>query len=172
VSRLRCTLVALLAVSTVSFAVGVAAERSDADTHAPEAAQTEAAGAGAAETHEEAGAAESEEGHAEPASGETSSEDERVLGIDLESTPLVVLAVLAGLGLAALGATRFGRLRGFLLAVALVALAWAALDLREVLLQLDESRTDVALVAMMVAVLHLAAAAVSGRLAQQPGPVS
>jgi hypothetical protein len=56
--------------------------------------------------------------------------------------------------------------------VALVALAWAALDLREVLLQLDESRTDVALVAMMVAVLHLAAAAVSGRLAQQPGPVS
>ena len=165
-SRLRWTLVALLAVSTVLFAVGVAAERSDADTHAPEAAQT-AAGE-AAETREEAGEAEFDEGHAEPASGETRSEDERVLGIDLESTPLVVLAVLAGLGLAALTATRFGRLRGFLLAVALVALAGAALDVREVLLQLDESRTGVALVAMMVAVLHLAAAAVSGRLAQQP----
>ncbi len=176
-SRLRWTLVALLAVSTVLFAVGVIAERSDADTHTPEAAQTEAAGGEAAETHEdgeagEAREAESEGGDAEPASGEASSEDERVLGIDLESTPLVVLAVLAGLGLAALTATRFGRLRGFLLAVVLVMLAWAALDLREVLHQLDESRTGVALVAMMVAVLHLAAAAVSGRLAPQPGPAS
>ena len=174
-SRLRWTLVALLAVSTVLFAVGVDAERSDADTHAREAAQTEAAGGEAAESHEEAGEAgegESEEGHAEPASGEASSEDERVLGIDLESTPLVVLAVLAGLGLAALTATRFGRLRGFLLAVALVTLVWAALDLREVLHQLDESRTGVALVAMMVAVLHLAAAAVSARLARQADPAS
>ena len=78
-----------------------------------------------------------------------------MLGIDLESTPLVVLAVLAGLALAVLTATRFGHLRGFLLAVALVALAWAALDVREVLHQLDESRTGVAFVAMMVAVLHL-----------------
>lgn len=167
-SRLRWTLVALLAVSTVLFAVGVIAERSEA----PEAAQTEAAGGEAAGTREGAGAAESEEGNAEPASDETSSEQERVLGIDLESTALVVLAVLAGLGLAALTATRFGRLRGFLLPVALVTLAWAALDLREVVDQLDESRTGVALAATMVAVLHLAAAAVSARLAQQPGAAS
>ena len=95
-----------------------------------------------------------------------------MLGIDLESTPLVVLAVLAGLGLAALSATRFGRLRGVLLAVGLVMLVWAALDLPEVLHQLDESRTGVALVAMMVAVLHLVAAAVSARLARQAGPAS
>ena len=168
-SRLRWTLVALLAASSALFAVGVTAERSEADTHAPEAAQTEAEGE-AAETHEEAGEAESEAGQAEPASGETSSEDERVLGIDVESTPLVVLAVPAGLALAALTATRSGRLPGFLLAVALITLAWAALDVREVLHQLDESRTGVAIVAIIVAVLHLAAAAVSGRLAQQPDP--
>ena len=50
--------------------------------------------------------------HAETTAGETHAEEERVLGVDLESTPLIVLAVLAGLALAALTATRLGRLRG------------------------------------------------------------
>ena len=90
-----------------------------------------------------------------------------MLGVDLESTPLVVLAVLAGLGLAFLATGRIGRLRWFLLAVAVIALAWVALDIREVVHQIDESRTGIALVAIAVAVLHLAAAAVSGRLAGQ-----
>jgi hypothetical protein len=53
-----------------------------------------------------------------------------------------------------------------LLAIAAVALVWAILDVREVVHQLDESRTGVALIAMVVAVLHLAAAAVSGHLAR------
>ena len=105
--------------------------------------------------------------HSEPASGETGSEDERVLGVDLESTPLVVLAGLTGLGLAALAATRFGRLRGVLLAIAAIALVWAILDVREIVYQLDESRDGVALIAMTVAVLHLAAAAVSVHLARR-----
>ena len=47
-SRLRWALVALLAASTVLFAVGVSVERSDADTHAEDAAQAEAAGGEAA----------------------------------------------------------------------------------------------------------------------------
>jgi hypothetical protein len=68
-----------------------------------------------------------------------------------------------------LTATRLGRLRGFLLAVTVIALLWAALDVREVIHQLDESRTGIAVVAMTVAVLHVAAAVVSGRLARQPG---
>jgi hypothetical protein len=154
-SRLRLTLVGLLAVSTVLFGVGVIAERSNSDTHAePEAA-----------AHvEESG--EPEGAHEEV--GEEHDEDERLLGVDLESTPLVVLAVLAGLGLAVLAAGRIGRLRGFLLGVTIVALAWAALDIRELVDQIDESRTGIALVAAAVAVLHLAAAAVSGRLAGQP----
>jgi hypothetical protein len=173
-SRLRWTLVALLVVSTVLFAVGVIAERSDSDTHAEPVAQAEEAGGEAGEpegAHEEAGesgALESEEGQGETASGETGSEDERLLGVDLESTPLIVLAVLAGLGLAALTATRLGRLGGFLLAVTVIALVWAALDVREVIHQLNESRTGIAVVAIAVAVLHLAAAVVSGRLARQP----
>ena len=43
-----------------------------------------------------------------------------------------------------------------LIAVALIAIAWAALDVREVVHQLDESRTGIAVIAIAVAVLHLA----------------
>jgi hypothetical protein len=93
---------------------------------------------------------------------------ERTVGVDLESTPIVALALVAGLGLAALTATRAGRLRAFLIAVALIAAAWAALDVREVVHQLEEARTDIALIAAAVAALHLAAAAVGGRLARSP----
>jgi hypothetical protein len=165
-SRLQRTLVALLTVSTVLFAVGVIAERSDADSHAEPAAQIEQSGepAGTEDAHDES--AEAAAG-AETAAGEP-DEDERLLGVDLESTPLIVLAVLAGLGLAVLTASRLGHARGVLLAVAVAALAWAVLDVREVLHQLDESRTTVAVLAMIVAVLHLAAAMVSGRLARRP----
>jgi hypothetical protein len=160
-SRLRWTLVALLVAATALFVVGVSAERSERDTH------VEPAGARDAETGAEPASAHAEAGEA----GETPPEDERVLGVDPESRPLVVLAVIGGLALAALTATRFGRLRGFLLAVAAIALAWVALDVREAVHQLDESRTGVALIAMSVAVLHLAGAAVSGGLARQtPAP--
>ena len=152
-SPLRWTLVALLVVSTGLFAVGLIAERSDTDEH------TEAAAAEVSEQRE------GEAAHEESPAGE---DDEALLGIDVESTPLVALAVIVGLALAALTATRLGQLPGFLLAVAVIAVAWAALDVREVLHQLDESRTGIAVVAIVVAVLHLAAAAVSGRLASQP----
>jgi hypothetical protein len=159
VSALRWTLVSLLVASTALFAVGVSIERSEADTHVePAAAQSEAAEPEGA--HDEEGEAQSES-----AAGETESEDERVLGVDLESKPLIVVAVLTGLGLAALAASRFGRVRGVLLAIAAIALIWAILDVREVVHQLDESRDGVALIAMTVAVLHLAAA-VSGQLAR------
>jgi hypothetical protein len=157
VSRLRWTLIALLVASTALFAIGVIAERSDADEHAEPAS---------AQVSESSEASEGEEGHTEGATAE-SEEDEAFLGVDLESTPLVALAVVVGLGFAALAATRFGQLPGFLGLVALVALVWAALDMREFLHQLDESRTGIAVVAIAVAVLHLAAAAVSGRLARE-----
>lgn len=153
VSRLRWALVALLATSTVLFAAGVIAERSDSDPHT---------GTESAAHAEEPG--EAEGAHAE--AGE-SEEDERLLGIDLESTPLVVLAVLAGLGLAVLAATRFGQPRWFLLAVAVIAFVWAVFDVREVAHQLGESNTGIALVAIVVAVLHLATAAVGARLARE-----
>jgi hypothetical protein len=167
VSRLRCTLVALLVASTALFAVGVSAERSEPETHAESSAAQTAETGGHEEEREAAEAGKEGEAHSATTAGETPAGEERVLGVDLESTPLIVLAVLSGLALAALTATRLGRLRGLLLAVAVIALTWAVLDVREVVHQLDESHTGVALVAMSVAVLHLAAAIVSGRLARQ-----
>jgi hypothetical protein len=172
-SPLRWTLVALLVASTALFAVGVIAERSSRDTH------TEPAAARPAETGNESGESEgahNESGESEATtsgeagdadSGAEKDESERLFGVDVESTPLVVVAVLAGLALAALAAGQIGLLRGFLLAVVVIALAWAALDIREVVHQLDESRTGVAVIAMAVAVLHLVVAAISGRLATQ-----
>jgi hypothetical protein len=170
---LRWTLVALLVASTALFAVGVIAERSSKDTHTEPAAARAAETGGESESegaHGEGGASEAtpsgEAGHVESASGH--GEGERLFGVDVESTPLVVLAVLAGLALAALAASQIGLLRGFLFTVVVIAVAWAALDIREVVHQLDESRTGVAVVAMAVAALHLAVAAISGRLATQP----
>jgi membrane protein DedA with SNARE-associated domain len=54
---------------------------------------------------------------------------------------------------------------GVLWTIAFVALGWALLDVREVFHQAGESRTGIALLAAAVAVLHLATAAVAGRLA-------
>lgn len=74
-----------------------------------------------------------------------------------------MLAGLAGLALAASAASRIRR--GFLLAVVVIGLAWATLDIREVH-QLDESRTRRCGRAR-VAALRLAVAAISGPLATQ-----
>jgi hypothetical protein len=151
VSGLHRALVALLVISTGLFAVGVIAECSGEERGEPATAQV----------------TEAEEGHADEGTADEThaDKDEAVLGVDLESTPLIVLAVTIGLGLAALVATRVGRLPGFLALVASVALVWSALDVREFLHQLDESRTGIAIVALAVAALHFAAAAVSGWLA-------
>jgi hypothetical protein len=171
VSPLRWALVPLLVASTALFVVGVIAERSSTDAHTEAASahdgESGEAARGAAGAHEEGEASSAgEAGHAEAAAGETHTDtNEAVLGVDIESTPLIVLAVVLGLALAALVATRFGRLPAVLAAVAAVALAWAALDVREVVHQLDESRTGIAVVAIVVAVLHFAVALLAGAMA-------
>jgi hypothetical protein len=92
----------------------------------------------------------------------------RVLGVDLESTPMIVLAIVAGVGLAILAASPLGTVRAILFALALGALAWSALDVREIVHQANESRTDLAIVAGFVAALHAAAAALAAGLARKP----
>jgi hypothetical protein len=146
---LRRALIALLAVATILFAIGVTAERAAGHTESPA-------------VHAEEGG---EESGAEPA--ETHATESRLLGVDVESTPAIALAVAAGLGLALLTATKLGRKRAFLLVIAAIALAWAALDVREVAHQIDESRTGIALVAGAVAALHLAAAFVAVQLSRR-----
>lgn len=172
-SPARTTLVALLVLSTALFVVGVIAERSQSETHRePTAGQqhSEASGSeGAHEGGEQAGSAEGAQGEHADTGGEATHADEReqLLGVDLESTPLLIVAVIAGLGLAATCSTRLGDRPGVLLAVAAIALAWAALDVREVVHQLDESNTGLALIAIGTATLHAAAAALAAKLSTQ-----
>ena len=58
-----------------------------------------------------------------------------------------------------------------LLAVGVIALVWAVLDVREVVHQLDESRTGIALLAIGAALLHLAAAAVAPLAVRGPATI-
>ena len=146
----RNRLLALLIVlATAAFALGVGLEKSE--THeepAAEVAQTEG-------VEEEAGEEIlSDEGGA---SEEGEEESEEVLGIDLESTPLVILAVLGSLALAA-GVWFRPDLRVLLLIVFVAMLAFAVLDVLEVFRKVDESNEGIAVLAAVVALLHLAAA--------------
>lgn len=142
-----------IVLATAGFALGIAVERATvAEPH------TETA------THDEA----SEEGH-EVGGGEAAPEatsDETVLGLNLESTPLVVAAVVGSLLLA--GAVWvWPRSRPLLVVVALAMLAFAVLDIAEVAHQLDESRVGVATIAVIVAALHLAAVATAGVMVRE-----
>jgi cobalamin biosynthesis Mg chelatase CobN len=92
----------------------------------------------------------------------------RVLGVDLESTPMIALAIVAGLALAILAFSPLGATRAILFGLALGALAWSALDIREIVHQANESHTDLAIIAGLVAALHAAAAALAVWLARKP----
>jgi hypothetical protein len=115
---------------------------------------------------------------AKPATEERahSESSETLLGVNPESTGLLVVAVAVSLLLAAavwwVGASPL-----VLGVVALAMAAFAALDIREVVHQADESRTGLMLLAALVALLHLAAAVLAGRAAvatrgEQPPPAS
>lgn len=164
---LRVVLVTLIVLATGAFVVGVALERDAEDSHHetseasnPESSESEAA-------HKETGEGESapsgegEVGSAH-ASGESSGGegDATLLGVDLESTPLVIVVALGSLALAAAVWVRPG-LDLLLVLVAVAMVAFAALDVRELVHQLDENREGLALLAAVVAALHLAAAGVA-----------
>jgi cobalamin biosynthesis Mg chelatase CobN len=187
--RPRTVLVALLVVATGLFAYGVLHERSLIHSgHTERAAQLahESAATRAAETPakrasespatkaaetpaksaSESAATKAPTGHVETAA--QLAREGRVLGVDLESTSMIVLAILAGLALAILAASPLGTMRAILLALALGALTWSALDVREIVHQANESRTDLAIVAGFVAALHAVAAALAAWIARRP----
>ena len=163
----RVLLVGLLLASTAAFVVGVSIERSSADAHA----ETPAAGESGGGTSESGDAA---EGHAEGGEGEQTQVDEgggaadegnneSLLGIDLEAAPFVALAAALVLALAV--AVWLRPTWALLLAGVTVAMvAFAALDVRELFHQVDESKTGLAVLAGTVAALHLGAALVAARL--------
>ena len=117
---------------------------------------TEHAGESGGESQGEVGG----ETHGEPGN------DEQVLGINYESTPLVILAVLASLGLAAV--VWFARVPSLLLVVAAAMLAFAVFDIAEVFHQVDRDEAGIAVLAGFVAVLHLGAGIGSAQLRHEP----
>src|ERR687885_2590965 len=168
----RRALVVLIVAATAALVVGVALER-DARTHealwtsgevAPvrHAAQSGVFGSESGETGE---STESGTVSGAPPRGERVREEssERLLGVDPESTGVLAIAIALSLALAA--AVWRGAAARLLAVVALVMAAFAALDVREVVHQIDESRTGLTLLALLVAALHLAAAALAARAA-------
>jgi len=164
--RRRRIAAVLLVATAVLFVIGVSAEH-DNHSEASENVVDQPAGE-ADEGHVEA--EESEEGHAEgegespAAEGEEGhderAEDETVLGVDAESPATVTLAVLASLALAA--GLWFTRRRSVATAAAVAAALFMVFDIAEVSHQLDESRTGLAILAVVIAVGHAGAAVLAG----------
>jgi hypothetical protein len=156
---LRGVLVALIVAATAAFVVGVALERGRGSGHRER---------GASKASSERGERQSESGEAQPEEVDVAErgsaeprEELRPLGVDVEAWPFVALAAVASLALAAAAFAR-PRAVALLALVAAAMLVFAALDVREVVHQVDEDAGGLALLAATVAALHLAAAAVAG----------
>lgn len=154
------TLIAVLLVASAAlFGIGVALERhavkSDRHASAESGAHTETGAEGNGETNAGKGGK-----TATPIGSGTPSE--RVLGIPVESTATVAVAVIFSLLLAVAAWRRPKAV--VLLAAAIFAAAAAVLDIAEIGHQLSENRAGIAALAGLVAALHLAVIAASGML--------
>jgi Flp pilus assembly protein TadB len=156
-------LAVVIVMATAAFAIGVSIEKSDRHTETGE----EVAHVEGTEESGESGEAHAAETVA-PESHSESEEGEELLGINVESTPLVVLAVAFSLALA-IGVWLRPELGSLLVLVSLAMLAFAVLDLREVIHQLDEDETGLAVLAGLVAPLHTAAAVLAFKLEREVG---
>jgi hypothetical protein len=168
-SRLRLLVIAVILASTVAFVIGAAVERAETGSAEQNTVHREAPGG--ERGHE--GRTESEaQRHAEaPREPSHPESGEELLGINPESTGLTVAAVLTSLALA-VGMALLRRSVLVLVAVLVVMLAFAALDVRELLHQLDESRGGLAALAAVVAALHLGAAGGAVALMRRTPPTS
>lgn len=115
------------------------------------------------------GVSTAETGHSEvgenPATHSTEVSSETLLGVNPEAPALVALAVLMSLGFAGLILTV--RSRRVAVVIAVTMLVFTALDIREVVHQVNESRTGLGLLAALVALLHLGAAVAAIAVARE-----
>jgi hypothetical protein len=155
----RKAVVGLILAATILFVVGILLENGTEESHSDSVAF-------AAETEAEQAAESGEESGEE--AGESGESDEKVLGIDLESTPFVVLAVLGSLLLAAM--VWFGRAPWILLVVAAAMLTFAIFDVAEIFHQIDRSEGGIAALAAVVAALHLASGYFAAQLRGATAP--
>lgn len=151
--RLAAAFGVLMLLATAAFAIGVSIEKHN--TSGDTISNASHAGEGT-ESPEQG-----ETGHSGggEASQSHTSEKETIAGIDVESTPLIVLAVVVSAGLAV---AALARPRWWVFALALAfCVAFAALDGRELAQRLNENAGDVATFGALALVLHLSAAAVA-----------
>lgn len=151
----------LLAVSTVFFAVAVLAERSGNSHEAPGTGEH-------LESGEANSSGEAQEGHAEPEGAHTETNNEVVLGINLEN-PWIVWGFVGASLLIIIAILRFGK-TALLLTIPLAVVA-AGLDAREVIFQLTDSNVLVAGLAIIAAVSHTAVAILAFMAWRSPTPL-
>jgi hypothetical protein len=142
----RALFVVLVVVATAAFVVGVAVERSSSDEHV-----AEPAGEGLEEPHGEEQA------------------DDQLLGVDIEAAPFVALAAIGSLLIAA-GVWLRPKLAAVLALAVVSMLAFTAFDIRELFHQFDEERTGLAVLAGVIALLHLAASVAAFALRRPVAP--
>jgi hypothetical protein len=154
---LRSLLLLLVLAAAAAFIVGVGLERGNESAEHKE---------GGAVSHVESGEA-AGESHAEGSAHETGLTEThaelRPLGVDVEAWPFVALAALVSVGLA-VAVWRHPDRTALLAVMAGVTVLFAALDAREVVHQSDLDESGLAVLAGVVALLHLAAAAVAAMM--------
>ena len=145
--RLAALFTMIMLLATAAFVIGVTIEKNQG----PSESSVEQAHSGeGSETHEQAESMES---------GSQSETSETIGGIDIESTPIIVLGV--AVSLAVIGAVlRWPRPEVYAIA-AVFCLGFALLDGIELAHQLDENSGSIAAFAGLALVLHLGAAAVA-----------
>jgi hypothetical protein len=142
----RALLVLLLILSAGAFTIGVAVERSTVSHTSATEAST-----GSTSTGEQGSGHIDEHG----ATSSTETNTENFLGVNTESTGLVLLAVAMSLVLAA--AVWFWGMPPALALALLFALGAGLLDVREIVHQAQESRGVLVALATLTALLHGAA---------------
>jgi hypothetical protein len=160
---LRRLVAVLFVVAAALFVIGVEAEGDShhAETTTLTTVHNESAESGAAGQHETTEVS---------VAGQTESIGEsKVLGVDIESPAAVALAVIASV-LLAVGMWLRG-MRWTALLAAAVAVVFAVFDIAEVVHQLDNSRTGLAVLAGVIAAAHAVAAVTAAsitRLGAEP----
>jgi hypothetical protein len=142
----RIVIALLLLASATIFAVGVAVERSGHH----DASAVNGAAVGNSSAPEGSAAKEGAEGNA---SAQATEASEQLFGVNTESNTVIGFVVATSLLLAMIALAIRSPI--VLAVVAVVALGAVAFDIREVLHQLDQTRTGVATLAALTAAMHV-----------------
>lgn len=158
ITRYRLITAGLIIASAITFGIAAAVERNGAHHEARPSAAVTTPDADAGH-----GGGTDAEGGKAPAEGDThgttrdsgTGAGEHILGVNPEATTLVLAAVIGSAVLAAALLLVASPLLAALVGLAMAA--FAALDVREVVHQFGESHSGLAVLAIVVAALHLLA---------------